>query len=567
MAGDGKSLKFELVVGADGLVEGLKVASKGVDGAAQEIKTSLNGIGGAAHEGATPLSSFTDVIKEYRSEIKQEGRISRFLAADIASMGLSSKSAAGEVTAFIGAFAIGGGMGIAIEGVKILIKTISEVGEEEKKQAEAVKKLGKEVAESVAESMRKVRESFESKSATQTAWEAEGEKVRKKVKEIQEQIDELVQHGGGVRDLMHSLTTGADGKNDLFTVEGTEDKIAKLQAQQKALVDTYARAKPDRDSTQGAEDAHKAEEQAKKDEKVEEQHNATMLGLQAELLDGEDKLRLEFEAKKQQIRDNEQLTEEQQNDQILAQQMVLDSKIAKLKDDRRKKEAADEQAFIDQITKNEQADLKKRDDYEEHSFEAMAKVKRQLAEEDKRRLGEAMANAEKLGASFADAFSSMIDGSESFTQAMVSMGKEVIKVILDIATKSIMASALKAGGEAATAEAGIPIVGPALAVGAMTAMIGTVMGLMSSLPSASGGFDIPGGVNPLTQLHEKEMVLPAHIAEPLRQNLAGGGGLGGDVHMHVTAMDAGSFREWLSRPSTQTELVRSLAEMRKRGRI
>jgi hypothetical protein len=33
----------------------------------------------------------------------------------------------------------------------------------------------------------------------------------------------------------------------------------------------------------------------------------------------------------------------------------------------------------------------------------------------------------------------------------------------------------------------------------------------------------PGGVNPLTQLHEKEMVLPAHIAEPLRASLKGAG--------------------------------------------
>jgi hypothetical protein len=292
-----------------------------------------------------------------------------------------------------------------------------------------------------------------------------------------------------------------------------------------------------------------------------------MLGLQAELLDGEDKLRLEFEAKKQQIRNNEQLSEQQKNDQILTGEMVLDQKIAKLKEDRRKKEEADEKAFIDAVTANSIADRKKVDDYNERSFEAMDKVRKHLATEDKKRLTDAIADAQRLGSAFGDAFAGMIDGSKSFGDAMKEVGKEVVRMLLDIAIKSVTAHALEAGSGAAASQAGIPIVGPALAAAAMTAMVGTVMGLMSSMPSASGGFDIPAGLNPVTQLHEKEMVLPAHIAEPLRQNLAGGGGLGGDVHMHVTAMDAGSFREWLSRPSTQTELVRSLAEMRKRGRI
>jgi hypothetical protein len=88
------------------------------------------------------------------------------------------------------------------------------------------------------------------------------------------------------------------------------------------------------------------------------------------------------------------------------------------------------------------------------------------------------------------------------------------------------------------------------------------------LASASGGFDIPAGVNPLTQLHEKEMVLPAHIAEPLRQNLAGGGGMGGDqVHVHVHTFDAHTFREYLAKPATQGELARATNQMRRNGRI
>lgn len=58
--------------------------------------------------------------------------------------------------------------------------------------------------------------------------------------------------------------------------------------------------------------------------------------------------------------------------------------------------------------------------------------------------------------------------------------------------------------------------------------------------SAARGFDIPAGMNPVTQLHQKEMVLPAHLADPMRQLLSGGRAGGPQVHLHVSAIDAKS---------------------------
>jgi len=52
-----------------------------------------------------------------------------------------------------------------------------------------------------------------------------------------------------------------------------------------------------------------------------------------------------------------------------------------------------------------------------------------------------------------------------------------------------------------------------------------------AIASAEGGFDIPGGVNPVTQLHEKEMVLPKAQAEVIR-GLARNGGAGGGITIH-----------------------------------
>jgi hypothetical protein len=60
----------------------------------------------------------------------------------------------------------------------------------------------------------------------------------------------------------------------------------------------------------------------------------------------------------------------------------------------------------------------------------------------------------------------------------------------------------------------------AIGAGAVAAMTGKVM-------SASGGYDIPRGINPLTQLHEQEMVLPAKHANTIRDLADGGGNSGG----------------------------------------
>lgn len=97
-----------------------------------------------------------------------------------------------------------------------------------------------------------------------------------------------------------------------------------------------------------------------------------------------------------------------------------------------------------------------------------------------------------------------------------------------------------AGAAAAMASvAAIPYVGWAMAPAVGDAHFALAAGLVQAGASAEGGFDIPAGVNPVTQLHQKEMVLPAHLAEPLRDNLASGG-LGGGINVNIHAVDAHS---------------------------
>lgn len=97
-------------------------------------------------------------------------------------------------------------------------------------------------------------------------------------------------------------------------------------------------------------------------------------------------------------------------------------------------------------------------------------------------------------------------------------------------TAVVSANAAQAGTGAAASQAPIPIIGPGLALAAMAAIFAAVSAMGSKVKSARNGFDIPKGLNPMTQLHEEEMVLPANLANPLRDLLgAGASGQGAAV--------------------------------------
>ncbi|MGY8811493.1 MAG: hypothetical protein ACKVK5_10705 [Pseudomonadales bacterium] len=95
------------------------------------------------------------------------------------------------------------------------------------------------------------------------------------------------------------------------------------------------------------------------------------------------------------------------------------------------------------------------------------------------------------------------------------------------AIKNILTSGYQAMAGAFAAMSAIPIIGPILGAAAAIAAGAFVFGLVKNVASAEGGYDIPAGTNPMTQLHEQEMVLPKQYANVIRQAADGGGSLGG----------------------------------------
>lgn len=121
------------------------------------------------------------------------------------------------------------------------------------------------------------------------------------------------------------------------------------------------------------------------------------------------------------------------------------------------------------------------------------------------------------------------------TAAQITGSDAVVGAKVTEATGVATANAVEAGTGAAASQAPIPIIGPILAIAAMAAIFSQVSSMGSKIRSASKGFSIPLGLNPLTQLHEEEMVLPADIANPLRASLAGGRGVNPVINLNFNS--------------------------------
>lgn len=123
------------------------------------------------------------------------------------------------------------------------------------------------------------------------------------------------------------------------------------------------------------------------------------------------------------------------------------------------------------------------------------------------------------------------------------------------AIKGVMLSAWEAMAGAWAAMVQIPIVGPIIAPVVAAGTFAGVAALAGKIKSASGGYDIPAGVNPVTQLHEEEMVLPKPYANVIRDMASAGvpatGGsdaMGGTVEQNqfnISALDAKSLKKLL----------------------
>lgn len=130
-----------------------------------------------------------------------------------------------------------------------------------------------------------------------------------------------------------------------------------------------------------------------------------------------------------------------------------------------------------------------------------------------------LSGATTMGQGIRAVFGSVFDAVTGMLAQMAAqwVAKQVMLQLFGkaMAVDTVIAESAKAGagGIASMAAAPFPLNLSAPAFGASMASMALAF---TSVASAAGGFDIPRGVDPLTQLHEQEMVLPAKYGNVIR---------------------------------------------------
>lgn len=150
-----------------------------------------------------------------------------------------------------------------------------------------------------------------------------------------------------------------------------------------------------------------------------------------------------------------------------------------------------------------------------------------------------------------DASAQMYSLLQSAGMEQTALGKALFLANKAIAVAEIIMSTEVAAAKALTMG---PIIGPPLsfAIRAMGyASAGIVIG--TAIASAEGGYDIPAGKNPLTQLHEKEMVLPKAQADVIRGLASSGGRAGCDMKVTIVNQTTGRIDNVVEQRISPTE--------------
>lgn len=121
-----------------------------------------------------------------------------------------------------------------------------------------------------------------------------------------------------------------------------------------------------------------------------------------------------------------------------------------------------------------------------------------------------------------------VAGTTARTAAETTAAATSKTLTISTALMEIGANAVKAATGAYAALASIPYVGPFIAPAAAAAALYGVYALGKKMFSAEQGFGSVPYDGAVTELHKEEMVLPAKYANPLRDQLTSGGGMGSD---------------------------------------
>ncbi len=181
---------------------------------------------------------------------------------------------------------------------------------------------------------------------------------------------------------------------------------------------------------------------------------------------------------------------------------------------------------------------------------------RKSLDEDKKQFDQVF---QGINRAFTQSINGILQGTQTWQQAMSRIFTGILSVFVDMAEKmaskwlenmllqeiygkeqataTITTDAAQAGAGAYAATAAIPIVGPELAPAAAAKAYGETLAFQGLASFDIGAWELPS--DQIARVHQGEMIIPKPFADSVREN----GGLGGgDVHLHVHAIDGASVK-------------------------
>lgn len=576
-------------------------------------------IGVSLRELQQGLNQAGGMVKDFKQEASKARETAMFLSNAIGSIGGASKGAAAMAGNLLGGFAIGGPMGLAIGGVNALIQVFKDFNSEQSQAAATAKELLKTLEDQRTQGMR-ARDNLELQNKLLNA-KTEKEKAelqgaadlaskleelndaRKKSAEIKDvtsqqratadQVVVIAEQRVANQRLVNitriRLAEEADAKKsaDLATqaTKKEQDELNKRASAGQAALDARARKyeaaqrkevedakvagkqKVDALTQAGEAEIAALDLQAAKRRLLESQQARGSGALPQDLQSAEDEARTRAERRMALIKDEYTLKRRLIEDSTWDSDADKKYQLEVLGQEEKLKLMREEIILTEKLTTISGTALDRTKEATRAAAQEMKSYLAPLANGFQQLFDGVIQGGQNMGQMLSSIFKSMLS---QFVGILIQLGLE--KVAAGIASHAaekpvkvaeVTNAAGVAGAEAAAAMAGIPIVGPALAAAAMAETSALVLSSMLPLAAASGGFDI-GNFNPVTQLHAKEMVLPAYLAERVR-NMTEMPTQPTNVQVVISAVDSKSVERLFN--DNQGALIQSIRTAVRNGRV
>jgi len=527
------------------LEAGLKKASGSVQQFADGMRGSLSSMGTAwkafptaANEADKSLGGLMGTLKNFKAEQVQQSRSARFFAGEIAGIVPMSGAASSALQGLMSAgFELGTGItkvALGFAAFEVIKVAVGLVGEETKiaaGQMQALGSLTKIHTDVMKVGMESVSEATHKATASQAAYNATMAAGAGPLKQYDAEFKRVAEAG---------ISTWAK-LNDIFGDGSLR------QAYSETLGAIRAKAEASASALRALADATAAA--------TEEANRANQAKLAQQAVN-----KLNLEAYEKEV---VQLAKVKEALQAIAQYQAEAWTAMELGNlgagDRKAFMAAQPDwmknaAALSQQTPGQQADSYSQVEIDmagtkdQHTAaEALEKLRAASKQATAEMTKEWMAVGDALGASVGKGFADIITGTKSVAQAMAGMAKSILSTIIETMKKVITSYILGAEAAAAFSQAGIPVIGPALAAAAVATMAGLLGGLAGGLPSAATGWDrLPS--DQVVQAHRGDRILTAYDTERMdRLEAAFGTGGGGQTVINLSFIDVRGAEDFLER--------------------